>query len=163
MTFITPPIASAHASQPLGARGWHQALRLPPSNFSKNFQKIENFRFFQKSYFGPKCIKTTFLDALTAPKIMPHPNIAPKSPYGHHRVPKIRKNIQKYIIYIFQKSYFGPKCIQIMFLDPLTAPKRMAQPNIASKSPHDHQKSGKKIKKSKNLYFFIRHIPAQNA
>ena len=76
-------------------------------NFRNFFKKSKIFDFFQKSYFGPKCIKTMFLDALTAANVMPHPNIAPKSPYGHHRVPKIRKNVETSKIYDFFKSHIS--------------------------------------------------------
>ena len=79
-------------------------ILLPPQAYEnvKNRKKLEKSTksrkmwFFQKSYFGPKCIKTTFLDPLTVHKRMPHPNIASKSPHDHHRVPKFRKIVKTY-------------------------------------------------------------------
>ena len=108
-----------------------------PSKIPKNVKKSKIFDFFQKSYFGPKPIKTHFLDTFEAPKGMPHPYIATNTPQQHHQTRKIRKNVKKSKFFVFfQKSYFGPKSIKTHFLDTLKAQKGDA-------APPDSEKSGK--------------------
>ena len=70
------------------------------------FAKNRKFSiFFQKSYFGPKSIKTHFLDTLKAQKGVPHPYIVTNPPKQHHQTRRIRKNVKKSKIFDFFTSH----------------------------------------------------------